>query len=107
MAERNHSYIDVLKMDIEGAEWAFVENEAEMLKNVGQLLIEVHFNCDSSKFLHSRFPTTSFHRLLVTLESHGLRLFYKEINPFYPDSCAEFSLIQRYWGQWDASKKHT
>jgi hypothetical protein len=32
-----HNHIDVLKMDIEGAEWAFVMKEASLLTKVGQL----------------------------------------------------------------------
>ena len=104
MIAHNHSYIDVLKMDIEGTEWAFIEHEHDLLERVGQLLIEVHVNCDAARPGPSRFPRKSFLRMLAVFESHGLRLFYKEINPLFPESCAEFSLIQSEWGKWDSSK---
>eukprot|EP01035_Chromulina_nebulosa_P029074 gene29074-38498_t len=42
MKEFGHTYIDVLKMDIESMEWQFIEHEAKVLRNVGQLLVELH-----------------------------------------------------------------
>jgi hypothetical protein len=38
----NHSYVDVVKMDIEGSEWPFVHKEGDVIERIGQLLIEVH-----------------------------------------------------------------
>jgi len=42
MKRNNHTYIDVLKMDIEGFEWEWISHESHLLENVGQLLVEVH-----------------------------------------------------------------
>lgn len=43
MKERGHTYIDVLKIDIEGGEYPWVENEPlDTFNRIGQLMIEVH-----------------------------------------------------------------
>lgn len=124
MRARNHSYIDVLKVDIEGGEWAWLQHEARLLDRVGQLLIEVHITCDAAasrrdgngngnggggrrgggKPTGLRYPPGNFLRMLESIEARGLRLFYKELNPMWPESCAEFSLVRSEWGKWDTDK---
>jgi FkbM family methyltransferase len=42
MAELGHRYIDLLKMDIEGAEYAVIENLLSQKVEVHQLLVEFH-----------------------------------------------------------------
>ena len=43
MRDNNHTYIDILKIDIEGGEFTWLKNEpAETFNRIGQLLIEVH-----------------------------------------------------------------
>lgn len=43
MKQHNHKYIDILKVDIEGAEYSWVASEPlETFDRIGQLLIEVH-----------------------------------------------------------------
>ena len=43
MKERGHTYIDILKIDIEGGEFPWIANEPlETFTRIGQLLIEVH-----------------------------------------------------------------
>jgi FkbM family methyltransferase len=42
MAELGHSYIDLLKMDIEGAEYAVIDNLISQKVEVHQLLVEFH-----------------------------------------------------------------
>ena len=43
MKERGHTYIDILKVDIEGGEFPWVTNEPlDTFSRIGQLLIEVH-----------------------------------------------------------------
>lgn len=43
MKERGHKYIDVLKIDIEGGEFVWLDNEPEeTFSRIGQLMIEVH-----------------------------------------------------------------
>lgn len=104
MIARNHSYIDVLKVDIEGGEWAWIENEADILQRVGQLLIEVHIGCDEEMVNILKFPKKDFFYMAEFLELQGLRMFYRELNPMWPECCSEFSFIQKDWGKWDADK---
>jgi len=104
MIARNHSYIDVLKVDIEGGEWAWIENEADILQRVGQLLIEVHIGCDEEMINILKFPKKDFFYMAEFLELQGLRMFYRELNPMWPECCSEFSFIQKDWGKWDADK---
>ena len=43
MKDNNHTYIDILKIDIEGGEYGRLRSEpAETFKRIGQLLIDVH-----------------------------------------------------------------
>ena len=43
MKERGHTYIDILKIDIEGGEFPWIANEPlDTFTRIGQLLIEVH-----------------------------------------------------------------
>ena len=43
MMERGHTYIDILKVDIEGGEFPWIANEPlDTFSRIGQLLIEVH-----------------------------------------------------------------
>ena len=43
MKERGHTYIDILKIDIEGGEYPWLANEPlDTFSRIGQLLIEVH-----------------------------------------------------------------
>ena len=43
MMERGHTYIDILKVDIEGGEYSWIKDEPlDTFSRIGQLLIEVH-----------------------------------------------------------------
>ena len=95
MGQNNHTYIDVLKMDIEGGEWDFIRNEKGLLKNVGQFLVEIHTKMRKA---------TDVRGFLGDVESQGLRLFYKEINHLNPTSCSEISFIQANWSDWNEEK---
>lgn len=105
MISNNHSYIDVLKMDIEGHEWLFMKHESHILSRIGQLLVEVH--AYTKRFQHLASPRGPL-ELLEALEKNNLRLFHKEgnFNPGYA-CCSEWSLIQRDWNAWDKYKKKT
>eukprot|EP01042_Synura_sphagnicola_P000542 gene542-581_t len=98
MKMNGHNYIDVLKMDVEGAEWEFLEKEKFLLQNVGQLLVEVHFQ----SLERGKERAMAF---LKDIESMGMRLFFKELNHGYPSSCTELSFIQKEWGRWDYKKR--
>lgn len=99
MDMHGHKYIDILKMDIEGAEYAFITNEIEVIPRVGQLLIEMHVRRDFVKHPQAG----DYIPFVEQLEAKGLGLFYKEHNVQYAGA-AEFSFIQRDWVQWEASK---
>lgn len=42
MQERGHDHIDLLKMDIEGAEYAVIDDIVDSKLNIKQLMIEFH-----------------------------------------------------------------
>jgi hypothetical protein len=64
-----HERIDVLKMDIEGAEWAVLENIfAEGSVWIGQILVEFH-----DRFFPDGKARTV--KAIQTLKGHGFELF--------------------------------
>eukprot|EP01036_Dinobryon_divergens_P028388 gene28388-37322_t len=85
----------VLKMDIESMEWQFIEHEAKVLRNVGQLLVELHDPDTKHRAIY----------FLEKIEAQGLNLFFKELNHYYKVQCTELSFIQKRWGVWDSEKK--
>lgn len=90
MRELGHAHIDILKMDVEGAEFDVLSGD---LPSIGQLLVEVHLTTrgDAASQLQA------YDALVTTCESHGLRLFHKEVNARYDRNCVELSFIQRQW----------
>lgn len=96
MMEFNHSYIDIVKMDIEGAEFPWLRNEAILVNRIGQLAIEVHIH---------RLPqgenAISFIR---KLEEHGLRVFHQEFNRHASLMASELALIQSSWINFEVQK---
>eukprot|EP01041_Mallomonas_annulata_P010046 gene10046-20926_t len=76
MKMNNHKYIDILKMDIEGHEWTFLQKESHLLRRVGQLLVEIHA-------YKTRFSELGIHGpmpFINKLETLNFRLFHKEGN---------------------------
>lgn len=75
-----HDFIDILKIDIEGAEFGALSSlfaaYADMTLPFGQLQLEIHTRGD-----HERVD--QFTRWWETLESAGLRPFYSEPNLVY------------------------
>ena len=70
MKELGHTYIDVLKVDVEGAEWAsFAPVFAAGPLPVGQLLIELHYKDVATTF-----------DFIGQLEKQGFRAFSRETN---------------------------
>lgn len=63
-----HSEIDVIKMDIEGAEYAVLENILEANINVGQLLIEFHHRFENVGWLATQ-------NAIMLLKSKGYKIF--------------------------------
>jgi hypothetical protein len=93
MAELGHTHIDILKMDIEGAEWDVLTDASRPLPSIGQLLVEVHEKRE--KTVSQR--VSSLTALFNNLEANGLRLFHQEINARYDMHCIEYAFIQSLW----------
>ena len=91
----NHNYVDVLKVDIEGAEFSSflsvvtADDEEKCswrnlpLSNVAQLSMEIHWPDAGESMVRSLFER---------LHQCGFRVFFKEVNELYPRG-AEFSFI--------------
>ena len=79
MAQNGHSYIDILKIDIEGSEYtaldAFMDScEADGVMPVGQVMIELHL-VDDQNVDFERFT-----KWWERLEGFGMRPTWLEIN---------------------------
>jgi FkbM family methyltransferase len=87
MKHLGHNHIDVLKMDIEGAEWDILKGP---LPSIGQLQVEIHGNSVGEKGFYK------LQTVFDNVEKHGLRLFHKEANALNMQ-CMEFAFIQNLW----------
>ena len=70
MDKLGHEKIDVLKMDIEGAEYEVLDNVLSSDIKVDQLLVEFHHN----KFRNIKVSDTR--RIIGELHKNGFRIFY-------------------------------
>jgi hypothetical protein len=52
MKENNHTYIDILKIDIEGFEWSWLEKEGALLERVGVFLVCIHVHIYICMYLY-------------------------------------------------------
>jgi len=98
MQELGHSYIDLLKFDIEGFEWKLFESEILPSKNPPeQLSFELHTKRASPRFVpHSNVADKDYvqvNRLFKSLYDMGYRVTSKEINNSDP-ACAEFVAVR-------------
>ena len=96
----DHKYIDVLKIDIEYAEWQWVARETHLLNRVGQLLVEVHTK-DNRRFPYQGPNPGLF--FIEKLEEKGLRLYHKEYSTT-SKNFVELSMIQKDWSDWEIQK---
>ena len=111
MKMNGHTYIDILKMDVEGFEFPWIKAEGDLiLPNVGQFLVEVHIRRDNSmkfKMLHSmgltRMKDDSVHFVEIA-EKSGLRLFMKEPNVLNSYRCSELAFVQKSQSLWEKNK---
>jgi FkbM family methyltransferase len=69
MRSLGHRNIDVLKMDIEGAEYAVIDEIVRARIPVGQLLVEFHHRLSTVGISKTK-------RALAALESHGMKISY-------------------------------
>jgi FkbM family methyltransferase len=85
MQELGHDRIDILKMDVEGAEYEVVEDLIRSRPPIRQLLVE----------FHHRFPTLGAKKTkdaIRLLKNHGFQIFW--ISP----NCQDFALINPEFG---------
>jgi hypothetical protein len=68
MAQLGHSQLDVLKMDIEGAEYAVIDSLVSSGVRPRQLLVEFHHHLEG-------IPVASTERALAQLNQLGYRSF--------------------------------
>lgn len=97
-----HSYVDILKVDIEGSEY-FLPQEIHTFSHIGQLLVEVH---NFMPYWTGYRPVyeVEIKSLIEFFESQGLRIFHKELNHLQNGCCSEFSFIQTNWSRFDIFK---
>jgi len=78
MEKHNHDYIDILKVDVEGAEFdalsKLMDDFATQDLPVGQLAVEMHLEDPE----HWNFDKVS--NFMERLESFGMRITAREIN---------------------------
>ena len=76
-----------------------------MLVRIGQLSVELHIN-DNVRDWYPKLDTKMVSWFVNTVESKGLRLFYKEINRMVQNCCSEFSFIQKDWSNFEMTKNY-
>lgn len=70
MGELDHDYIDLLKMDVEGAEYGIIADMLASQLNVRQLLVEFHYEYGNKEEL------TRLRNTLKELRDGGFRVFW-------------------------------
>lgn len=99
MQTLQHSYVSLLKMDIEGFEWGVFEsllaNKATIWPQ--QLAFELHLEGTNPKAVNPDLVrgknTAAMHDLFRQLRNVGYRVLYKQLNPGDP-FCCEFTLTK-------------
>ncbi len=81
MRERGHSRVDVLKLDIEGAEYDVLHQLCEQQIDCGQILVEFHHHL-------RQFPFARTKAAIERLNECGYRVFHVSRNGY------EVSLIR-------------
>jgi len=88
MKELNHTNVDIVKIDVEGAEFdAFAPlfaNNCELFPPIDQILVEVHLWLGIERVLN----------FLPQMEECGYRVFAVEPNMVLPHLCCEFAFIR-------------
>lgn len=92
----NHTYVDILKIDIESSEFSLFENISEdALSRIGQILMEVHY-IGPVKDSDSEEKLGKLTKMFYKLEANNFRIFYKEVNILYREG-AEYALVNAGW----------
>jgi len=79
--ENGHKHIDILKLDVEGAEFGVIDDFISSNLEIGQILIEFHYRFHG----HGIMETAAY---INRLRQHGYYLFYR--SPW----CEEFGFIK-------------
>uniref|UniRef100_A0A2K5HL36 Methyltransferase domain-containing protein n=1 Tax=Colobus angolensis palliatus TaxID=336983 RepID=A0A2K5HL36_COLAP len=109
--EFGHHKIDVLKADLESAEWKVLENLIleDVLERIGQLIFEIHLHWPGFEVSGSDSSVVRFwYSLLKELEQKDFRLFhsYKDLSKpqlflkkyiFNASSCYTLSWVNTRW----------
>jgi FkbM family methyltransferase len=76
MKELGHDHVDILKLDVEGSEYAFLEHalEHDNLRNVSQLSVEWHHYDFDSRY--GGGSVSSINAIVALLQEQGLHQFY-------------------------------
>lgn len=96
MDRLQHSEIDILKIDIEGAEYDFFNNifesnQGHLLRRARQLQIEFHYGWGASQDA----PDAVHHAIFSKLHELGFVVFEEEPNIQFTDgSCIEYSFLR-------------
>jgi len=94
-AAHGHTHIDILKIDIEGAEWSILSNLDDELSglHVGQIQLEIHIDTIPNGIQQAHQLVKRFHRA-------GFGLSFVEANE-YCDSCRELVFTNRNFQFWN------
>lgn len=85
MRTLNHTRIDLLKIDIEGAEYSIIPDLVSLSDQIGQLLIEFHH-----RMLPGRDGVRKTRHAVESLKAAGFALFYVSPRGF------EYSFVKRH-----------
>lgn len=87
MKEFGHEHIDVLKVDIEGSEYRFLEPAIEtgLCRQIGQLAIEWHHYNEDSRYGHSSSPQLNMFVALLQ-RNCGLQQFWTHQSRGWPSN---------------------
>jgi hypothetical protein len=103
--QKNHNYIDVLKMDIEGIEYDWLHEESQALfPHIGQFLVELHVHLPD-RHVALKYPGENGFSFLEKCEEYGQRLFNEERNKFHTAYHTELGFNRNDWTVWDSEKK--
>ena len=103
MNSLNHTYIDILKMDIEGFEFTFLKHEAShIFHRLGQFQLELHVKRSKGWFAKKIIEDAVY--FVEKCEEYGLRLFSNEPNLANTFRATELAFIQSKWTEWDNNK---
>eukprot|EP01084_Bolivina_argentea_P155671 271281_1 len=107
MSLLNHTHIDILKIDIEGGEFAVFHSLDKLNEwpSIGQMEIEIHTNL--RKKYERAFGKIKKNGVMATkqrlgniielFEKHNFRIFHSEPNVMHQNVLAEYAFIQKDW----------